>query len=208
MEHIHSGVLVSGYPATCTEAGYKDYYECSCGRYFEDSDCLIEITDIAAWEVIPPTGHSYSTLWMDEAEHWLQCDCGARDSVEAHVFSWMIDKAATATETGLKHEECSFCGYQKPGVVIPVIETEDTDDDEEEDETEDIAQSTNPAENAKQEHTVSPKTGDSNHFTTSYTPAYVFQKQYNTGSRSPSVYPTPAQKNNRYAAAYGRRSRG
>lgn len=37
-----------------------------------------------------------------------------------HSFQWVIDKEATATEKGSKHEECSVCGYKKAAVEIPV----------------------------------------------------------------------------------------
>lgn len=57
--HVHSGTLVSGKPATCTEPGVKDYYICSCDKYFEDAECTIEITNLDEWKVIPATGHHF-----------------------------------------------------------------------------------------------------------------------------------------------------
>ena len=36
-----------------------------------------------------------------------------------HTFQWVIDREATATEKGSKHEECSVCGYKKAAVEIP-----------------------------------------------------------------------------------------
>lgn len=36
-----------------------------------------------------------------------------------HTFQWVVDKEATATEKGSKHEECSVCGYKKAAVEIP-----------------------------------------------------------------------------------------
>ena len=37
-----------------------------------------------------------------------------------HNWNWIIDKEATAKETGLKHEECSVCGAKRnEGTVIP-----------------------------------------------------------------------------------------
>ena len=36
-----------------------------------------------------------------------------------HTFMWVVDKEATATEKGSKHEECSVCGYKKAAVEIP-----------------------------------------------------------------------------------------
>ncbi len=42
-------------------------------------------------------------------------------TVEDYAFKWVVDKEATATEKGLKHEECSVCGYRKASVEIPVV---------------------------------------------------------------------------------------
>lgn len=38
-----------------------------------------------------------------------------------HDFKWVVDKAATETENGSKHEECSVCGYKKESVEIPAL---------------------------------------------------------------------------------------
>ena len=35
------------------------------------------------------------------------------------IRAWVIDKEATATEKGSKHEECMVCGYARPAVEIP-----------------------------------------------------------------------------------------
>ena len=46
----------------------------------------------------------------------------------AHTFEWVIDKEATATEKGSKHEKCTVCGYEKAAVEIPATGTpSDTD---------------------------------------------------------------------------------
>lgn len=37
----------------------------------------------------------------------------------AHQFQWVIDQEATTTKTGLKHQECTTCGYQTAAVSIP-----------------------------------------------------------------------------------------
>ena len=39
-----------------------------------------------------------------------------------HTFQWVVDKEATATEKGSKHEECSVCGYKKAAVEIPAAD--------------------------------------------------------------------------------------
>ena len=56
----------------------------------------------------------------DETNHWNTCSgCGEKQNVSAHEFEWKIDKEATATEKGSKHEECKVCGYKKAAVEIP-----------------------------------------------------------------------------------------
>lgn len=40
-----------------------------------------------------------------------------------HRFKWVIDKEATATEKGSKHEECEVCGNKKDAVEIPATGT-------------------------------------------------------------------------------------
>lgn len=47
-------------------------------------------------------------------------------TVEDHTFKWVVDKEATATEKGSKHEECSVCGYRKASVEIPVVTSSNT----------------------------------------------------------------------------------
>ena len=42
-----------------------------------------------------------------------------------HTFKWVVDKEATATEKGSKHEECEICGYKKASVEISATGTTD-----------------------------------------------------------------------------------
>ena len=63
-------------------------------------------------EVIPATGkHTYGDEWKsDEDGHWHECTvCGVHSEKENHTYEWVIDKKATETEAGVKHEECSVC---------------------------------------------------------------------------------------------------
>ena len=54
----------------------------------------------------------------DSEYHWYQCECGNRKDIEKHNFEWVIDKEATETESGLRHQECTDCGYKKVQVTI------------------------------------------------------------------------------------------
>ena len=63
--------------------------------------------------------HEYSDIWsnLDPVYHWHECACGARTDLTEHSFVWIIDKEPTPTETGLKHEECTECGYKRAAVT-------------------------------------------------------------------------------------------
>ena len=69
-----------------------------------------------------PHTHTYdgSPWYADTASHWHWCtdkDCPDQsDSTKdqaPHTFVWKVDKAATRTQTGLKHEECTVCSYKR-----------------------------------------------------------------------------------------------
>ena len=64
--------------------------------------------------------HQYSNQWTSDAtNHWHECECGEKSDLSAHQFQWVIDREATTTATGLKHQECTICGYQTAPVTIP-----------------------------------------------------------------------------------------
>lgn len=75
--------------------------------------------------------HTYddSTWYADAESHWHQCtdtDCpdrsGSTKDLARHTFVWKVDKAATRTQTGLKHEECTVCRFKcNENTVIPVL---------------------------------------------------------------------------------------
>lgn len=71
--------------------------------------------------VAPAHAHQYSGKWSSDAtNHWHECQCGEKSDQGAHQFQWVIDRDATTTKTGLKHQECTVCGYQTAAVTIPV----------------------------------------------------------------------------------------
>ena len=68
--------------------------------------------------------HSYGSEWKYDADnHWHECSCGDKADKAAHDFKWVVDKEATATQKGSKHEECRVCGYKKAAVEIPATGT-------------------------------------------------------------------------------------
>lgn len=70
--------------------------------------------------VAPTHAHQYSNQWTSDAtNHWHECECGEKSDLSAHQFQWVIDREATTTATGRKHQECAICGYQTAPVTIP-----------------------------------------------------------------------------------------
>ena len=75
--------------------------------------------------------HTYddSSWYQDAQSHWHQCtdtDCpdryGSTKDLALHTFVWKVDKAATETQTGLKHEECTVCGHKRSeNTEIPLL---------------------------------------------------------------------------------------
>ena len=134
-----AGEWIIDTPATATTSGSK-HKECTVCGYTMTT------------ETIPATGggehtHSYGSEWKNDADnHWHECSCGDKADKAAHDFKWVVDKEATATQKGSKHEECKVCGYKKAAVEIPATgsTTKPTDPTQ-----------TNPNTGAE-----SPKTGD------------------------------------------------
>lgn len=76
-------------------------------------------TVIVTYKSIPHI-HNHGADWKSDADnHWHECPCGDKKDTAAHTFKWVIDKEATATTRGSKHEECTVCGYKKAAVEIP-----------------------------------------------------------------------------------------
>lgn len=75
--------------------------------------------------------HTYagSKWYADTDSHWHQCtdtDCpdpiGSTTDQARHTFVWKVDTAATKTQTGQKHEECTVCGHERSeNTVIPKL---------------------------------------------------------------------------------------
>ena len=110
-----AGEWIIDTPATATTDGSK-HKECTVCGY------------TMTIETIPATGgehtHSYGSDWKNDAtNHWHECSCGDKADKAAHDFKWVVDKEATATQKGSKHEECKVCGYKKAAVEIPATGT-------------------------------------------------------------------------------------
>ena len=138
--------------ATATEKGSK-HEECTVCGY---KKATVDIPKIDSHN------HSYGTEWKhDETNHWYECECGNKADITAHTFKQIIDKEATATEKGSKHDECTVCGYKKAAVDIPVTDFRNSSDDQPNKPTNTASSESSSADQTnKPINTASPKTGN------------------------------------------------
>ena len=106
---------------THTTNGNIEYWTCYlCGDKFADEACETKASNV----VLPSLGHDdiNAIEWeKDEISHFRTCSCGQILVSEHHDFEWITDKSATCISTGIKHEECTVCGYvRNAGTVIVV----------------------------------------------------------------------------------------
>lgn len=111
--------------ATHLTEGNIQYWVCAnCGGYFSDANGANMITALDV--VIAKTAEHTAdrTGWHSDADnHWNTCECGEKINQSGHSFTWVIDKEATSTEKGSKHEQCTVCNYAKTAVEIPPVKT-------------------------------------------------------------------------------------
>lgn len=108
-------------PASCGGEGVMLYTCTACGE--------------TKTEAIPATGDHTWGGWKHDADvHWKECSngCGHNTTKEAHIWEWVIDKAATPTNPGEKHEECMCGRTRNEGTVIPATGGGSSPDDDDE----------------------------------------------------------------------------
>ena len=120
------------------------------------------LTDLTMTPAADGHTHNYGTEWKyDETNHWHECECGNKADITAHNFKWIVDKEATATEKGSKHEECTVCGYKKTAVDIPVTDFRNSSDDQPNKPTNTVSSESSSADQLNNTaNTASPKTGN------------------------------------------------
>ncbi|WP_443724391.1 leucine-rich repeat domain-containing protein [Pseudoruminococcus massiliensis] len=113
----------------CTVCGEKaDTAEHEFGEWVIDEKTSTKhractVCEYPQSEIIPHI-HTYGEEWKsDETNHWHECTiCGDKSDTAKHDLKDVIDKEATATETGLKHKECTVCGYKGLSEVISKLD--------------------------------------------------------------------------------------
>lgn len=162
----HYGVYVTAYTADISpDAKLKiNGREVKYTRIGDESDTQsfwVE-TDLTMTPAADGHTHKYGTEWKyDETNHWHECECGNKTDITAHTFKQIIDKEATATEKGSKHEECTVCGYKKAAVDIPVTDFRNSSDDQPNKPINTASSESSSADQTnKPINTASPKTGN------------------------------------------------
>ena len=117
----HEIVIDEAVPATCTEKGLTEGKHCSkCGEVLLAQTEVSALGHTAADAVkeneIAPT--CTTTGSYDSVVYCSVCDAEiSRETITVdalgHKWIWVVDKNATVTETGLKHEECSVCHIKR-----------------------------------------------------------------------------------------------
>lgn len=111
--HVHTLVIDSEVPATCTKTGITAGVHCS-----ECAEVLIEQVEIPMADHVESDWivDSAAQCTVDGSRHTECTACGALIKSEGilqtgHVESeWVIDKTAGIIECGSKHTECNICG--------------------------------------------------------------------------------------------------
>lgn len=162
----HYGVYVTAYTADISpDAKLKiNGREVKYTRIGDESDTQsfwVE-TDLTMTPAADGHTHNYGTEWKyDSTNHWHECECGNKADITAHTFKQIIDKEATATEKGSKHEECTVCGYKKAAVDIPVTNFRNSSDDQPNKPINTASSESSSADQTnKPINTASPKTGN------------------------------------------------
>lgn len=109
--------------ATHLTEGNIQYWVCAnCGGYFSDASGANMITSLDVVIAKSAEHTADRTGWHSDADnHWNTCECGEKINQSGHSFTWVIDKEATSTEKGSKHEQCTVCNYAKTAVEIPPV---------------------------------------------------------------------------------------
>ena len=106
------GEWVVNKEATCVSTGQR-YHICTVCSWRESENIPVDMN-----------AHSYSNDWTtDDEERWHACQnagCTAKADSTAHTFGeWIVDKAATCTNTGMRHHICTACN-KTVSEIIPI----------------------------------------------------------------------------------------
>ena len=116
--HLFPLIHVDRVEPTCQKEGNVEYWRCDrCMGIFSDVGGTMPLDSF----ILDKVDHqSDGDIYQSETVHYHKCRwCGAVMNEEDHIFSsWIIDTPATEHTKGIRHADCSVCGYSKT-VEIP-----------------------------------------------------------------------------------------
>ena len=116
--HLFPLIHVDRVEPTCQKEGNVEYWRCDrCMGVFSDEGGTMPLDSY----ILDKVDHqSDGNMYSGETVHYHKCRwCGAIMDEKEHIFSeWIIDKKATEHTKGIRHADCSVCGYRKT-VDIP-----------------------------------------------------------------------------------------
>lgn len=102
---------------------------------YEGRQAAYEIEVVEAGQPDPPEEpdpshtHDWSTVWYNNSDHhWRECRAqgcpiagdSEKEGYGAHTAGgWITDQAATSTQPGSRHRQCTTCGYVMVREIIP-----------------------------------------------------------------------------------------
>lgn len=102
---------------------------------YEGRQAAYEIEVVEAEQPDPPEEpdpshtHDWSTVWYNNSDHhWRECRAqgcpiagdSEKEGYGAHTAGgWIMDQAATSTQPGSRHRQCTTCGYVMVREIIP-----------------------------------------------------------------------------------------
>jgi len=103
--HTCAPKLVQMQKQTCVMPGFKAYYECSCGKCYEDAAGKKLITDLDGYGIIPADGHKEGAWSYNGTHHYKKC-----------TTCMEVIPGTNAAHSGgnancIKKAECSICGF-------------------------------------------------------------------------------------------------
>ena len=107
VNHTHTPESENGQAPTESASGWKDYYKCICGEYYEDAIGNVKIPDLDAWKAEGGNGYIAPLV---------------------HSITPVNGKNATDTEAGYKaYYECKNCGkyYEDAAGLIEITDIDE-----------------------------------------------------------------------------------
>lgn len=103
--HTCAPQLVPMQKQTCVMPGFKAYYECSCGRCYEDAAATKEITDMDGYGIIPADGHKEGAWSYNGTHHYKKC------TTCKEVIPGTNAAHSGGTATCIQKAICDDCGF-------------------------------------------------------------------------------------------------